>query len=148
MYDAINYAGLSQAGKAFFDEKVLIASGLYGLLRPQDWIANYKLPIETSGLLAWRGPQVRDRLLALDVEFIINLLPKSYEKLLHLKTLAPLLQQTGKKLISIQFVSPSGKPLSHGSKPVRGRWLAQVCEQGEFSFPEDDYPVQNLQIVV
>jgi cytoplasmic iron level regulating protein YaaA (DUF328/UPF0246 family) len=39
---------MSASGKKFFDEQVLILSGMYGLLTPQDQIANYKLPIDTK----------------------------------------------------------------------------------------------------
>lgn len=54
MFDAINYKGLSSEGKCYFDQHFLIFSGMYGLVKPQDRIGNYKLPIETKGLYQFR----------------------------------------------------------------------------------------------
>lgn len=54
MFDAINYEGLSSEGKRYFDQHFLIFSGIYGLVKPQDRIGNYKLPIETKGLYQFR----------------------------------------------------------------------------------------------
>ena len=76
---------MSELGKTFFDEHFLILSGMYGLLRPQDLIGNYKLPIETKGLYQFWEEKIIDALIKIKPTKIYNLLPGSYEKLLCLK---------------------------------------------------------------
>lgn len=48
MYGAIDYFSLSQKSQDFFAEHFLVLSGMYGIVRPNDIIGNYKLPIETK----------------------------------------------------------------------------------------------------
>ena len=85
MYSHIGYTDMSELGKAFFDEHFLILSGMYGLLRPQDLIGNYKLPIETKGLYQFWEEKIIDAIIKIKPTKIYNLLPGSYEKLLCLK---------------------------------------------------------------
>jgi hypothetical protein len=63
MYDAVAFSTLKAAEKKLFDQKALIISGLYGLLRPTDHIAPYKLKIgaDLGGVVGkltqyWRRP--------------------------------------------------------------------------------------------
>ncbi|MBI1292314.1 peroxide stress protein YaaA [bacterium] len=63
MYDAVAFKTLKAPEKKLFDQKTLIISGLYGLLRPTDLIAPYKLKISSDlggvvGKLTqfWRRP--------------------------------------------------------------------------------------------
>jgi len=48
---------------------------MYGILRPQDFIANYKLPIETQGLYKFWGEKIIDAIISLKPQKIYNLLP-------------------------------------------------------------------------
>ena len=48
MFKAVEYAGMTEAGRMFFNEHFMIVSGLYGLTTPCDAVANYKLPISTK----------------------------------------------------------------------------------------------------
>ena len=48
MYKALAYHNFEEKQKKIFDSAVLIVSGMYGLMRPRDQIANYKLPIGTK----------------------------------------------------------------------------------------------------
>jgi len=50
MYSGIAYENMSQEAKKYFEEHFCILSGMFGILKPQDLICNYKLPIETKGL--------------------------------------------------------------------------------------------------
>lgn len=63
MYEAIDYGSLKAAQKKLFNKNALIFSGLFGLLRPSDYIPPYKLKIGsnlggTVGKLTqfWRRP--------------------------------------------------------------------------------------------
>ncbi len=62
LYEALDYSGLTAAGKRRADEHVAIASALWGLVRPGDLIPAYRLSAGTSlpglGPIArtWRDP--------------------------------------------------------------------------------------------
>ena len=62
LYEALDYAGLTAAGRRRADEQVAIASALWGLVRPSDLIPAYRLSAGTSlpglGPIArtWRDP--------------------------------------------------------------------------------------------
>lgn len=129
MYDHIWYFSLDVEAKEFFDQHFLILSGMYWLLRPKDRISNYKLPIETKGLLAFWGEKVIDEILALKPEKIYNLLPLSYEKMLCLKKKEKILIQEGIELIKPDFSFFNGEKATHNTKILRGMRIRQVCEQ-------------------
>ncbi|USN58237.1 MAG: peroxide stress protein YaaA [Candidatus Peribacteria bacterium] len=82
MYDAIDYRGMSVSAQKFFSEHFLILSGMYGILRPDDMIGNYKLPIETKGLYQFWWDVIPEAISELQADYIINLLPLSYAKLI------------------------------------------------------------------
>lgn len=82
MYHALDYPNLSQTGKVFFNKHFLILSGYYGLLKPQDRICNYKLPIATKGLYDFWGEKITKTLMELQPQLIISLLPHDYLKML------------------------------------------------------------------
>lgn len=48
MFSAIDYDSMNENAKIFFDENFLIISGFYGIVKPKDWIVNYKLPASTK----------------------------------------------------------------------------------------------------
>jgi cytoplasmic iron level regulating protein YaaA (DUF328/UPF0246 family) len=62
LYEALDYAGLTVAGRRRADEQLAIASALWGLVRPGDLIPAYRLSAGTTlpGLgpvaRAWRAP--------------------------------------------------------------------------------------------
>ena len=62
LYEALDYPGLTAAGRRRADQHVAIASALWGLVRPGDLIPAYRLSAGTTlpGLgpltRAWRGP--------------------------------------------------------------------------------------------
>lgn len=75
MYSAIDYDAMSLDAKHIFDTHFLICSGMYGLVKPQDEIANYKLPIETKGLSHFWKEKITQELNILEADIIIDLLP-------------------------------------------------------------------------
>jgi len=83
-YTALGYASMDQKQKWCIDNYVLIVSWLFGLLKPEDIIPNYKLPIETRWLRAYRYPVLTEKLCVYcmnhGVTEIIDLLPMSYQK--------------------------------------------------------------------
>jgi len=87
MYNAIDYHGMSEEGKGFFENHFMVLSGMYGILKPTDIIGNYKLPIETKGLLQYWKTQITESFNDLDIDYIVDLLPGSYLKMINIKSL-------------------------------------------------------------
>ncbi|WP_320007692.1 peroxide stress protein YaaA [Maridesulfovibrio sp.] len=132
VYDAIDYQTLKH--KSDFDEKVLIVSGLFGLVRPTDLIPNYRLKIDKlKAAKLWltsNSEQLKDK-------FIIDLLPQAHKKAVkydHGIEVEFVLKKAGKKM-----------PAGHQGKHIKGRfvrWLIEsnVTDQTRFSeFTEDGY---------
>lgn len=124
MYNAIDHAWMTDQGKEFFNENFLIFSGMYGKVRPMDMIGNYKLPIETKTLAKYWQENITKSLNESWAEYIVNLLPLSYMKMIDFKTLVP-------KVVNINFqVEKNGKivKMAHWVKKVKGEWIKNICE--------------------
>ena len=123
MYDAIDYEGMNWDEKIYFDTCFLILSWLYGILKPWDLIANYKLPVEAKWVANhWKDilPQILNEL---EVDVIIDLLPGSYKKMINWKQLKA-------QRVEIEFLtSKNGKiqKLSHGVKKVKWEYIKNIC---------------------
>ena len=125
MYNAIWYSSLSKWAQKFFDEHFLIISGMYGILKPQDIIANYKLPIETKWLTHYWGENITQTLNSWEVDIIVDLLPDSYKKMIHIKHLI-------KKRVEVDFVTyKDGKKvkIAHWVKKLKGELVRKICEE-------------------
>ena len=130
VYDALDYDTLEH--KEWIDEHVLIVSGLFGLLTPQQRIPNYKFPITLlSAAKLWKPHQ------HLTECFVVDLLPKTHKKAV-----------TYDSGVEIDFTrTKNGKIVSagHHGKHIKGRfvrWLAEhnVTTQEEiYQFTEDGY---------
>jgi cytoplasmic iron level regulating protein YaaA (DUF328/UPF0246 family) len=93
---------------------------MYGILSPQDCIANYKLPVTTSLKHFWKK-DLTAYLQQIENQLIIDLLPQSYRGMIDRK-------QLDAHVVQVQWIKPDGHKLSHGVKGVKGRWLHQLCE--------------------
>ncbi len=124
MYNAIDYKWMSQDWKSFFEEHFFILSWMYGKLKPTDIIGNYKLPIETKGLLKYWWGTITESLNEMNLDYIINLLPLSYMKMVNFKEL-------DSKVININFLTyKEGKrvKISHWVKKIKWEWIKNICE--------------------
>ena len=125
MYNAIWYDSLSDTWKSFFNENFLILSWMYWLVKPQDIIGNYKLPIETKWLLSFWGDSITKKILSLKPDCIVNLLPLSYQKMIDFTML-------DSEVINVNFFNEKGwelKKITHGVKKVKWEWIRGICEQ-------------------
>jgi len=125
MYNAIDYKWMWQDGKIFFEEHFLILSWMYGKLKPTDIIGNYKLPIETKGLLKYWWDTITESLNDMKLDYIVNLLPLSYMKMLKIETLEA-------KVVNINFLTvKNGKntKISHWVKKIKWEWVKNICEK-------------------
>ncbi len=132
VYDAIDYQTIKN--KPEFDNKVLIVSGLFGLVRPTDLIPNYRLKIDKLKAaklwLSSNSEQLKDR-------FVIDLLPQAHKKAVKYDNgieVEFVLKKAGKKM-----------PAGHQGKHIKGRfvrWLIEnnITDPKHFEeFTEDSY---------
>ncbi|HAS87814.1 MAG TPA: hypothetical protein DCS48_00665 [Desulfovibrio sp.] len=132
VYAAIDYSTIKN--KSDFDGKVLIVSGLFGLVSPTDLIPNYRLKIDKlKAAKLWldcNSEQLKDK-------FVIDLLPQAHKKAVKYTngiTVEFVLKKAGKKM-----------PAGHQGKYIKGRfvrWLIEnnITDPKEFKeFTEDGY---------
>jgi len=123
MYDAIDYTNMTWDEKIYFDTHFFITSGLYGLLSPQDLIANYKLPAEAKWVIwYWKDilPQVLNKL---EGDVIVDLLPGSYKKMIDWT-------QVKAQRVEIEFLTLKNwktQKLAHGVKKVKWEYIKNIC---------------------
>lgn len=132
VYDGIDYQTLKQ--KKFFDSHVRIVSALFGVVKPQDLLPDYKLKIEKlKADKLW----LEENSQQLKNHFIIDLLPKTHRKAIS--------YDDG---IEVEFtIIKNGKkiPAGHNGKFIKGRfvrWLVEnkITDPNEFKkFKEDDF---------
>ncbi len=126
MYNAIDYERMWEWARKYFEENFLMLSGMYGLLRPRDIIGNYKLPIETKWLYKFWWDQISTSLNKLEADYIIDMLPGSYTKMVNWKLI-------DSQIIRINFLHNKGwelKKISHGVKKIKGEYIKNICEIG------------------
>jgi len=122
MYNAIDYIWMNNTGKKFFEDHFVILSGVYWILKPLDVIWNYKLPIETKWLLKFWWDKTTNKLIDLNPDYIVNLLPLSYGKMIQFSNL-------NSKVININFLKPDWKKISHWVKKYRWEWVKNICDK-------------------
>lgn len=140
MYKAIDYEWITEKGRMYFDTYFFISSGLYGLLKPQDMIVNYKLPIEVKWLALYWKDILTQRLRELKPDIIVDFLPESYKKMIDWKYLDI-------QVVHIDFYTIKDwfqKKLSHGVKKVKGEYIKNICEKGITDIA--DFPGYQIKI--
>lgn len=130
MYNAIWHGTMFESGKKYFEENILVLSWMYGVVKPTDTIWNYKLPIETKWLLAFWEDQITNQLNILDADYIVNLLPLSYQKMINFPDI-------NAEIIHVNFYTKHDwelKKMTHWVKKVKWEWLREICESGEKNY--------------
>lgn len=122
MYNAIDYFGMSEIWKKYFTENFLIMSWMYWLLKPQDKISNYKLPIETKWLSKYWQEIITNSINNLEADYIIDLLPNSYKKMIDFKKI-------NSKIIEVNFLTSDWKKISHWVKKIKWEWIKKICTE-------------------
>ncbi len=131
LYEAMDFAGLPTGAQRRLLENGIIFSGLFGLLRPDDLIPNYRLRMDADlpeiGKIHqfWRSrmSEVLNRTLA--DRIIWNLLPATHEK-------AWDDEHTYLKMITVQFVREEGgerRVLTEGLQPLRGQLVNYIVRE-------------------
>jgi len=126
---------MSENWRKFFNEYFLIFSWMYGMVKPQDIIWNYKFPITKADHYKFWWDKIPEKIIEQKPDFIVNLLPINYAKLIwlgtncsqHKKKLKKILE-AWIKIININFLKPDWKKISHWVKKIKGEWIKNICE--------------------
>lgn len=125
VYDGLDYDALEN--KEWIDEHVRIVSGLFGLVKPQDTIPNYKLPITKLAAAKRWHESITEQLKGV---FVIDLLPQAHKKAVS--------YDAG---VEIEFTRKhNGKVVKagHAGKKIKGRFVRWLAEQN-ITLPDDIY---------
>lgn len=123
LYKAMDFGGLPTGAQRRLLEQGIIFSGIFGLLRPDDLIPNYRLRMDATvpgiGRVSqyWRPHLSRALNTAVRDRFVWNLLPTALEE-------AWDNQVTYATMVRVRFLRFSEgelRPVTHGVKPLRGR---------------------------
>ena len=144
VYNHIDWSTLSVKAKNYMKKNILIFSGLFGLLRPDTLIPDYKLKMNVLSLKNLWGPIISEYLK--DEDVIFDLLPQ-----VHRKAYTP-----NKNTIQVDFlVQSKGKTSAagHFGKAVKGqfiRFLAtnQITKTKDFkNFEYDGFKWNGKQFI-
>ena len=129
MYDAINYGQLNDFQKSFFNQNVLIISGLFGILRPDDLIPNYKLKMSanlgsSSCANLWKKPITKLVSKIGDKKEIWDFLPIEHSKAINFDNVNYFKRY---KVNFCQMHKGEIKTVTHWSKFLRGIFINNLC---------------------
>ncbi len=131
MYKSMDFAGLPTGAQRRLLENGVIFSGLFGLLRPDDLIPNYRLSMDAvvpgiGKVSAYWRPRLSPVLnKTVSGRVVWNLLPGIHED-------AWEDDHSYKRMIIVKFVREQGgerKTLSHGVKPLRGQLVNYIVRE-------------------
>ena len=121
LYQALDWPSLSEAAKARGEKSVLIVSAIFGVLRPNDSIPNYKAKIKSSD---WK-PALKPALDGLAADLIIDCRSSTY---------AGVWQPPTEKTVAVRvFKKERGKlsVITHLSKKYRGELTRVLLKAGK-----------------
>ncbi len=126
LYQGLDAASLGAVPRRRLDRSVLVVSGLWGLVAPQDPIPHYKLKMSANvpplgKLSTWWRPEVT-RAIASRAEraLVWDLLPIEHSAAVSWDDVSPF------ERVTVRFVDAQGKTVSHWNKLLKGslvRWL-------------------------
>jgi len=160
MYNAIDYLWMSNNWKIFFEENFLILSWMYGIVKPLDKIWNYKLPIDTKWLFDFWEEKIVNKIVESKPDYIVNLLPISYSKLLWLAKCKrhiykrKILLDVWVKIININFLKEDWNLVSHWVKKIKWEWIKNICDNNLTDFKQfwwkvdENWNIIDVNIVV
>lgn len=131
MYKAMDFSGLPTGAQRRLLENGIIFSGLFGLLRPDDLIPNYRLRMDAElpgiGKIQQYWRPIISPVLNRTVEglFVWNLLPG-----VHYDTWED--AHTYERMVRVKFyrlVDGERKPVTHGVKPLRGQLVNFIVRE-------------------
>lgn len=126
LYQGLDAGSLRGTPRRRLDRSVLVVSGLWGLVAPQDPIPHYKLKMSANvaplgKLSTWWRPAVTAAVAARAEKALVwDLLPIEHSAAIAWSDVAP------HERVTVRFVDAQGKTISHWNKLLKGslvRWL-------------------------
>lgn len=114
---------------------------MYWLLKPTDFIWNYKLPIETKWLSSYWKEKITEILIKQNLDYIIDLLPDSYKKMIDYKKLS--------NIIKVNFLTTKNwkiQKISHWVKVIKWKFIKQICQNKWIDLSKYDILENNINI--
>lgn len=129
MFKSIDYLSLNEDQKENFNSSVLFIDGMFGLLKPQDKIPNYKLKITSKiGSLNitkyWKENLKQLFNKEFNEKLIIDILPEAHRKVVNFSK--------SKEHLSVIFYVKKGdkvKQAGHESKVLKGEIIRYILEK-------------------
>lgn len=131
MYKAMDFAGLPTGAQRRLLEQGIIFSGLFGLLRPDDLIPNYRLKMDATlpeiGKVSqyWKPHLSKALNRTLQDRFVWNMLPGAHEEAWD----NGITYQAMVRVRFLRFSEGELKPVTHGVKPLRGRLVNFIVRE-------------------
>lgn len=144
LYQGLDAGSLGAVARRRLDRSVLVASGLWGLVAPQDPIPHYKLKMSANvpplgNLSTWWRPAVTAAVASRAERALVwDLLPIEHSAAIRWDDVAP------QERVTVRFVDAQDKTVSHWNKLLKGslvRWivttgLTDVDALVEFEHPQ------------
>ena len=127
VFSNLDWKSLDNNEKAYLNKNLRIFSGMFGLLKPNDLIPNYKLKMNVLALTNFWKIHISNQLNKEDL--ILDLLPAVHRKALNLK----------QNVFKINFlINKDGKLIqsAHAGKVVKGKFIRFLAQHNIQDFEE------------
>ena len=143
LYQELDPATVTGAARRRLNGRVLVVSGLWGLVAPKDPIPDYRLKMSASlpglgKLSTWWRPAVTEALAGrADGAVVWDLLPNEHAAAIDWSARSPRCR------VTVAFLDRGGRTVSHWNKLLKGsivRWLAETGEHDPAALADFDHP--------
>lgn len=143
LYRELDAGSLDAAAKRRLTRSVLVASGLWGLVAPNDRIPDYRLKMGAAlpplgKLSTWWRPAVTEALAPrVEGAVVWDLLPNEHAAAVDWDRLGP------RQRVTVRFLDRQGRTVSHWNKLLKGsivRWLAETGQHDPAALVDLDHP--------
>jgi hypothetical protein len=136
MFKNFNFESLNEKEKDNFNKKTIIVDGLFGLLKPYDFIPNYRFDINTKFLDVdtsnfWKDHIRAESIISFKDKIILDFLPSNYRKIIT--------KPSSSIYIEINFAEEKNnelKIIGHNSKKLKGEILRYLSKFEEINYDD------------
>lgn len=138
LFDALGYADLGDAGRG----RVVIFSGLWGVVGPEDQIPDYRCPagvrlpnLRATAATYWRQPLDEILPSTVDGEFVLDLRSHEYQRMWHPPGPHATVRVLHERVVDGELIR---SVVSHFNKATKGRLAADLLTSGDEPTSVDD----------
>ncbi len=149
LYNFLDYNSLNETAKSLFDDSIIIFSALFGLVRPQDKIPDYKLKMGTKlidGIKLskfWKDEITEVLRKELENQIVFNFLPTEFSNTFDSKVIKYKYELT----FSFKQENINGelKSITHWTKALRGSLIRYLLNRvSDFNSIDEIFKVSKL----